>query len=379
MDTLKATLLSILMLTLVLNLFSVTNLSGMAGQSEANLGDLTGFSTKEIAGRQVEDLVISVDGAGLTLTWPAVPGAVSYKVYSAVSPDLAFSEDFSGSFAGSSWTTPVNDPRRFYYVTSVGSGSPAGFVYVPGGTFNMGDTHGGGLGEELPVHSVTLSPYYIGITEVTQAEWQTVMGSNPASSYGVGDNYPVYNVSWYAIMKYCNLRSMAEELTPCYSISGSTDPANWGDVPTSNNLTWNAAICDWDANGYRLPTEAEWEYAARGAATNPDYLYSGSDDIDAVAWNAPTDDSQPVGTKAPNGIGTYDMSGNVFEWCWDRFGYYSADPQTDPTGPASGGWRIFRGGFWNSDDYGCRVSYRGGWSPYGSDYAVGFRVCRTVM
>ncbi|MDD4223594.1 MAG: hypothetical protein PHD87_03310 [Candidatus Cloacimonetes bacterium] len=93
MDTLKATLLSILMLTLVLNLFSVTNLSGMAGQSEANLGDLTGFSTKEIAGRQVEDLVISVDGAGLTLTWSAAPGAVSYKVYSALSPDLAFSED----------------------------------------------------------------------------------------------------------------------------------------------------------------------------------------------------------------------------------------------------------------------------------------------
>lgn len=379
MDTLKATVLSILMLTLVLNLFSVTDLSGMAGQPEANLVDLTGFSTKEIAGRQVEDLVISVDGSGLTLTWPAVPGAVSYKVYSALSPDLAFSEDFSGSFAGNSWTTPVNDPRRFYYVTSVGSGSPAGFVNVPGGTFNMGDTHGVGLGEELPVHSVTLSPYYIGITEVTQAEWQAVMGSNPASSYGVGDNYPVYNVSWYAIMKYCNLRSMAEELTPCYSISGSTDPANWGNVPTSNDLTWNAAICDWDANGYRLPTEAEWEYAARGATTNPDYLYSGSDDIDAVAWNAPTDHSQPVGTKAPNGIGTYDMSGNVFEWCWDRFGYYSSDPQTDPTGPASGGWRIFRGGFWNSDDHGCRVSYRAGWSPYGSEYTVGFRVCRKAM
>ena len=138
MDTLKATVLSILMLTLVLNLFSVTDLSGMAGQHEANLVDLTGFSTKEIAGRQVEDLVISVDGSGLTLTWPAVPGAVSYKVYSAVSPDLAFSEDFSGSFAGSSWTTPVNDPRRFYYVTSVVSGSPAGFVYVPGGSLNMG-------------------------------------------------------------------------------------------------------------------------------------------------------------------------------------------------------------------------------------------------
>lgn len=249
----------------------------------------------------------------------------------------------------------------------------------------MGDTRGGGSSEELPTHSVTLNSFYMGTYEVTQAEYSQYMqpSSSWSGSYGLGDSYPAYYVSWYAILKYCNLRSMAEGLTPVYSISGSTNPANWGNVPSSNNSTWNAAICNWNANGYRLPTEAEWEYAARGATNDPDYLYSGSDDINAVAWysgnNSPYG-SKPVGTKAPNGLGLYDMSGNVWEWCWDWYGssYYSSSPSSNPTGPASGSYRVKRGGSWGPGADYCRVAYRYYHDPNYSYITFGFRLCRAV-
>ena len=258
-------------------------------------------------------------------------------------------------------------------------------IYVPGGTFTMGRTTGSGYSDELPTHMVTLNSFYIGKYEVTQAEYSQYMqpGYSWTSDYGLGDNYPAYNVSWYAILKYCNLRSMAEGLIPCYTINGSTNPANWGAVPTDYNEAWDAAICNWNANGYRLPTEAEWEYAARGATNNPDYLYSGSDDINAVAWydgnNSPSG-SKPVGTKAPNGIGTYDMSGNVYEWCWDwyGYGYYSSSPQNNPTGPASGSSRVLRGGFWINSAYYCRVANRDYNYPSYSGGDIGFRLCRSA-
>ncbi|MDD3301092.1 MAG: bifunctional serine/threonine-protein kinase/formylglycine-generating enzyme family protein, partial [Bacteroidales bacterium] len=261
----------------------------------------------------------------------------------------------------------------------------SGMILIPGGTFTMGDTRGEGGSNELPTHSVTLNSFYMGTYEVTQAEYSQYMqpGSSWTSNYGHGDDYPAYYVSWYAIIKYCNLRSLAEGLTPCYTISGSTNPANWGSVPTSNNSTWNAAICNWNANGYRLPTEAEWEYAARGATNTPDYLYSGSDDINAVAWydgnNSPYG-SKPVGTKSPNGLGLYDMSGNLWEWCWDWYSssYYSSSSQNNPTGPASGSGRVGRGGFWDYSADICRVASRDYSDPYISDYDIGFRLCRAV-
>lgn len=261
---------------------------------------------------------------------------------------------------------------------------PEGFVYVPGGTFTMGDTRGAGGSSELPTHSVTLNPFYLSKYQVTQGEYETIMGSNPAHDCGVGSNYPVYYVSWYSSLKYCNLRSLAEGFTPVYSINGSTNPASWGSVPTSSNSTWNAAICDWNANGYRLPTEAEWEYAARGASNNPDYLYSGSDDIDAVAWYSGNSDgsTHPVGGKAPNGLGIYDMSGNLYEWCWDWYGssYYGSSPSNNPTGPTSGSSRVKRGGYWNSSACYCRVAYRGGYDPpSNASNSYGFRVCRAGL
>jgi len=266
--------------------------------------------------------------------------------------------------------------------------TPSQFVYVPGGTFTMGDTRGAGYSYELPTHSVTLNSFYISKYEVTQAEYSQYMqpGNSWTSTYGLGDNYPAYYISWYAILKYCNLRSIAEGKTPVYSISGFTNPANWGTVPTSSNATWDAVICNWSANGYRLPTEAEWEYAARGGQNIPDYLYSGSDDINAVAWysgnNTPSG-SKPVGGKAANGLGLYDMSGNVWEWCWDWFSssYYSVSPVNNPTGPTSGTYHSLRGGDWNDNTY-CRVSNRNSYyypysgGAYNGSYDVGFRIVR---
>jgi len=220
----------------------------------------------------------------------------------------------------------------------------------------------------------------MGKYEVTQAEYAQYMqpGSNWTSYNGLGDNYPAYYVSWYAILKYCNLRSMAEGLTPVYSISGSTDPADWGAVPTSSNSTWNAAICNWSANGYRLPTEAEWEYAARGATNTPDYLYSGSDDVGAVAWYSGNSGStsHQVGSKGPNALGLYDMSGNVWEWCWDWYGSYSSGAQNNPTGPASGSYRVQRGGSWHHYALYCTVSYRLNGVATLTFNSIGFRILR---
>ena len=260
--------------------------------------------------------------------------------------------------------------------------TPPNFIYVPGGTFTMGRTSGSGDPDELPTHSVTLNSFYIGKYEVTQAEYTEIMGSNPAHGYGVGNNYPVYFVSWYSMLKYCNLRSMGEGLTPCYTISGSTNPTDWGTVPTYSNANWDSVICNWSANGYRLPTEAEWEYAARGGTNTPDYLYSGSNDISEVAWYSLNSggSTHPVGTKSPNGIGTYDMTGNVWAWCWDwhSISYYSSSPSSNPTGPASGSGRVRRGGGWLDSAYNCRLSDRDGEGPHTIRDVNGFRLCRSV-
>ena len=214
-------------------------------------------------------------------------------------------------------------------------------VKVEAGSFNMGATPEmkSPYEVEKPVHRVTLTNnYYIGKYEVTQALWQAVMGSNP--SHFKGDALPVEQVSWKDCQKF---------------------------ITKLNRLT---------GKNFRLPTEAEWEYAARGGNKSRGYRYSGSNTIDDVAWyeNDALSQTHPVGTKQPNELEIYDMTGNVMEWCQDWYGSYSSSPQVNPTGAASGSYRVVRGGGWSDSARGCRTSDRDFISPGGRSSDLGLRL-----
>ncbi|MBR0125419.1 MAG: formylglycine-generating enzyme family protein [Treponema sp.] len=267
----------------------------------------------------------------------------------------------------------------------------SGFVAVPGATFD-GTAAITGSYVFIAGRTVTIPSLLVCDHEVTQAEYEqhcNYGGSQPSSTYGDGNNYPAYYVSWYDALVYCNKRSLNEGKTPCYKISGKTNPSEWGAVPTGSNATWNAAECNFSANGYRLPTEAEWEYFARGGnVTNSGQTpYSGSNTIGDVAWyrenaydvgtSSPDYGTHPVKTKAKNSLNLYDMSGNVWEWCWDWYGSISAS--TLSAGASSGSGRVFRGGGWGNDAPRCSVASRRSDFPYyRNDGGVGFRVVRSA-
>ena len=243
-----------------------------------------------------------------------------------------------------------------------GSDVPDNMVFVQGGTFQMGSTNGDS--DEKPVHTVTVSDFYIGKYEVTQKEWKDIMGNNPSSFKG--DNLPVEKVIWYDAVEFCNKKSEKEGLQKCYS--GKKKKIK----------------CNFNANGYRLPTEAEWEYAARGGNKSNGYKYAGGNKIKDVAWydNNSGSKTNTVGTKQPNELGIYDMSGNVWEWCndWYDGNYYSNSPKNNPQGPTTGSYRVLRGGGWSSNASSCRSvpgttlsGLGGGWSSNASSCRVANR------
>jgi formylglycine-generating enzyme required for sulfatase activity len=244
---------------------------------------------------------------------------------------------------------------------------PENFILVEGGTFHNGTSN------------VTISSFYIDKYELTQAEYQAVMGSNPASGYGVGSNYPVYYVSWFNAIEYCNRRSVLEGLTPCYSYSTyGTNPDDWPSGWNTSYSNHTNVNCNWTANGYRLPTEMEWMFAAKGGNQSQGYTYSGSNTIGDVAWYSSNSGrrTHDVGEKTANELGTFDMSGNVFEWCWDIYGSYPSGSQTNPTGANSGSDRVLRGGCWSFNAGSCTVSYRGNLYATDSSSIIGFRCVR---
>ena len=256
-------------------------------------------------------------------------------------------------------------------------------AWVEAGSFEMGTNLGTvSSSNTTPVHMVTLTDgFLMGKYEVTQEQYQKVMGTNPSNFSG--NNLPVEKVSWYDALVFCNKLSIAEGLSPAYRVDYKTDPEEWGPVPTTSNTLWNAATIVSYANGYRLPTEAQWEYAAKGGNTGEKFTYAGSDTVDDVAWYTDNSDdtTHAVGTKAPNGLGLYDMSGNVYEWCWDWTANYTSGAQTDPTGADSGRYRVIRGGsYYGSAPYYIRSHYRYSYDPHLRDNEeLGFRVVRLLV
>jgi formylglycine-generating enzyme required for sulfatase activity len=233
-------------------------------------------------------------------------------------------------------------------------------VLIPAGEFTLGDD--GGEKDERPAHRVRLSAFYMDDCEVTQASFEAIMGRNPSKAKGA--NRPVERVSWLAAIQYCNMRSTCEGLKPCYDLS--------------------SMACDFAADGYRLPTEAEWEYACRAGTTAPWSFGDKSGEITRFAWfkgNAEKT-THAVKQKQPNGWGLYDMHGNAAEWCNDYYAdHYDPLAAENPRGPATGSARVLRGGSWMSDEDDCRCSARHSEPPvfadvcFGSD-SYGFRCVR---
>lgn len=238
------------------------------------------------------------------------------------------------------------------YIKSIGKAT-LDMVYIEAETFSMGSAEG--YGHEEPVHSVELpEDFYIGRYEVSQNLYKEVMGINPSSFKG--DNLPVETVSWFDAIEFCNRLSEKEGLKPVYRTYGGR------------------ILINKDSMGYRLPTEAQWEYAARGGNRSKGYKYSGSNKVEDVAWfdNNSGRKTHDIGIKGANELGIYDMSGNVWEWCWDWYGRYNSDI-------SSGYSKVGRGGSWSHYYNGPRVSYRTSYSPDIKDYSVGFRIVKPAL
>ena len=266
---------------------------------------------------------------------------------------------------------------------------PEGFVTVSGTEITGTETWTPSSSVFVSGRVITIPSLIVSDHEVTRGEFLDVMGKDPstASAYDAngtkltGDavwNNPVNYVNWYDAIAYCNKLSIKEGLTPCYTVK-DVDFATlkYSDIPTYSNSTWDVVTCDFTANGYRLPTEAEWEYLARGGEN---YKYAGSNTVGDVAWytsNTNDTGTREVKTKKANGYGLYDMSGNVWEWCWDWWGD-SISSTTDAAGSASGSSRVRRGGSWFGGGISCAVSDRSSSSPYDRGRFYGLCVVRNA-
>jgi len=296
-------------------------------------------------------------------------------------------------------------PIGVYSNTRVRVWASDSMALIPAGAFQMGTNnlpYESQMTAAGPNHTVTLSAFYMDKYEVTSQQWFAVRNWALANGYtfdntgsGKAANHPVQTVNWYDCIKWCNARSEKEGLTPCYYTNAAQTLVYRGGSANLSN-EW----VKWTANGYRLPTEAEWEKAARGGAAGMRFPWSDGQTISRAQANyygytsyaydlgpngcnplftpGGTPYTSPVGYFTPNGYGLYDMAGNVLEWCWDWYGstYYATSPSSNPTGPATGTYRVLRGGIWNDYAYGCRVAFRGGNTPDYASGGFGFRCVR---
>jgi formylglycine-generating enzyme required for sulfatase activity len=275
---------------------------------------------------------------------------------------------------------------RILVPASTMAGKGLELVRVPGGSFTMGDSPV--WDSNGPSHTVTLDDYYLSRYELTQDQYDDLMGRPINLGPWLGDMLPVYAVNWYDAIAFCNRLSLADGLEPVYSYAGyGSDSAGW---PSGWRTTdHNNISCDWNRIGYRLPTEAEWEYAAGAGLSSRVYTYAGGNNPDTVGWHAgnsalgdpPRTQPHPVGQKLPNGLGLYDMSGNAREWCWDWYTWYTTDPLSNPRGPDSPvqyNYKVCRGRSWEAHYSGMAVYWRDSNYPSHAGGGHGFRLALSI-
>ncbi|MBX3731406.1 MAG: formylglycine-generating enzyme family protein [Verrucomicrobiae bacterium] len=338
------------------------------------------------------EVAVSADGgASYAVAARTLSGAVGEGVVAGLNRHIVWN-------AGSDLADFVAPAMRVKVTARAGPGpAPDGFVLIPAGSFQMGDSFGEGWEGERPVHTVSVSAFYMGRTAVTKSQWDSVRGWAVVNGYtdlvpggGNGPDHPVHSVSWYDVVKWCNARSEREGLPPVYRVNGT--------VYRTGERT---PTIEYAAHGYRLPSEAEWEKAARGGLSGRRFPWGDTishSQANYASWDGYSYDvsptrgvhpayqsggspfTSPVGSFASNGYGIYDMAGNVWQWCndwWDG-DYYVNSPGVDPRGPSSGGFRVYRGGAWYYDADYCRSACRSySFGPYYRYYDVGFRLARS--
>ncbi|MFA6720665.1 MAG: SUMF1/EgtB/PvdO family nonheme iron enzyme [Candidatus Cloacimonadaceae bacterium] len=286
-----------------------------------------------------------------------VPGAGKHIVWDISSEELSLDGDFYR------FKVTAHDSCPFTI--------PPNFVFVPGGTFNWNNSN------------VTISSFWMDKYEITQSEYQRIMKKNPAYGYGEGADYPVYRVSWFNCVEYCNRRSLREGLEPAYSFGDfGANPDYWPVDWDENYFNHSQIDCDWSSGGYRLPSYMEWVFTARGGIFSHGYAYSGSNDLDLVAWYTANSDnhSHRVGTKPANELGVHDLTGNVWEWVWDIWDTsWSPGNTTDPHGPLYGIHRVTSGGGYSTAAQYCPISwYNCGYHADSIYWSTGFRICKNA-
>jgi len=288
-----------------------------------------------------------------------------------------FTLELFGQFSGHHQEVRISDKgiTRVTIMDSEIQNYSGDMLFVPAGTYFMGTQFLDRSDYERPRHEVTLPPFLLGFSEVTQEQWTEIMGSNP--SVRTGDKLPVTNVSWYEAVEFCNALSLRDGFEPVYKINkGFPDANNASDFDTLRY----SVNCNWQASGYRLPTEAEWEYAARCGDSSNSLQFSGAISADGVAWYQDNSEGKvhETATKEPNNWGFFDLSGNVSEWCWDYWGSYFKEKQIHPKGTISGAFRVARGGSWMSESDACSCTARGGFAPHTQSKELGFRLARNA-